>query len=708
MDPDRFTEEKRRGLTIDLGFAWTKLPSGNGVAFVDVPGHVRFLKNMLAGVGAVDACLFVVAATEGWKPQSEEHLRILELLGVDHGVIALTKVGLVDDDDVELARLDITDHVAGTFLDVAEIVAVDPPSGVGLGALRLALDRMLDGTPAAVDRDRPRLWIDRSFAATGAGTVVTGTLTGGGLRVGDELVVLHGRGERTVRVRALQSLGETHDDIGPGNRTAVNLAGVHHDEVARGDALVRPGQWHRTRTFDASLHVLASVDHDVSRRGAFVAYIGSGEYAVRVRVLGPGTLGPGDDGFARLHLSSALPLTPGDRYVLRESGRSETVGGGEILDVDPVVRAARAHPDRSRGPGGGRAGLGHGDRARTADRRAPRRVGWSLGRRRGRARAPPAMALSTRIEDAGVLGLDIATLDERDRAVLDVLAASGDVAVAGGRAVRAGAADPLAGHPYVAALEAQPFRPPSPAEFGVDPVELRELVRRGLVVEQDGVWFAPAAIDEAARSVAAMLADTPDGVAVADVRAHLGTTRKWAVPLLTILDSRGITRRRGDLRIAGPRLPGVELIVVARTQRNALVALQRPRWARSCLRSTSFSPPQMPCGSLILMAYSRQGWRTGQVVQMALARPSRSSFSSLRSKCDGGKKTTACGPRHAALTCQASSVRSALIPRPPSDCEATLQPCKIRQIKGEFRRSTRRHERDEIAGHDGCDERRSR
>jgi selenocysteine-specific elongation factor len=554
MDPDRFTEEKQRGLTIDLGFAWTTLPSGSGVAFVDVPGHVRFLKNMLAGVGGVDACLFVVAATEGWKPQSEEHLRILELLGVSHGVIALTKVGLVDDDHVELARLDVTDHVAGTFLDVAEIVAVDPPSGVGLGALRLALDRMLDGTPAALDRDRPRLWIDRSFAAAGAGTVVTGTLTGGSLRVSDELVASNGRGEHAVRVRGLQSLGKAHDSIGPGNRTAVNLAGVHHDEIDRGDALVRPGQWHRTRTFDASLHVLASLDHEVSRRGAFVAYIGSGEHAVRVRILGPGTLGPGDDGFARLHLSNALPLTPGDRYVLRESGRSETVGGGEILDVDPVVRAARAHPDRS-------VERVVAERGWITVTELERLTGEHREATAGRWVVDPG-ALSAaresvvaRIEAAAVLGLDIATLDERDRAVLDALTRDGDVAVAGGRAVRAGSADPLAGHPYVAALEAAPFRPPSATEFGVDPVELRELVRRGLVVEQDGVWFAPSAVDDAAQAVATMLATTPDGVAVADVRAHLGTTRKWAVPLLTILDGRGITRRRGDLRIAGPRLP---------------------------------------------------------------------------------------------------------------------------------------------------------
>jgi selenocysteine-specific elongation factor len=556
MDPDRFTEEKRRGLTIDLGFAWTELPSGNGIAFVDVPGHVRFLKNMLAGVGAVDACLFVVAATEGWKPQSEEHLRILELLGVRHGVIALTKVGLVDDEYIELARLDITDHVAGTFLDVAEIVAVDAPTGVGLATLRLALDRMLDATPAATDRDRPRLWVDRSFAAAGAGTVVTGTLAGGEIRVGDELVVVQGRGRHEVRVRGLQSLGQSHEAIGPGNRAAVNLTGVHHDEIGRGDALVRPGQWHRTTMFDATLHVLESLDHEVSRRGAYVAYIGSGEHAVRLRILEAGTLEPGHDGLVRLHVSNPMPLTPGDRYVLRESGRAETVGGGEVLDVDPIVRAARARPDRSVDRVVAERGwITVGDLERLTGERRDATVGsWVVD---PGALATTAENVMDRIEAAGVLGLDVATLDDRERAVLDLLARDEKASVAGGRAVRAGTSDPLAGHPFIAALEAAPFRPPPPAEFGVEPVELRELVRRGLVVEQDGVWFAPSAIEDAARSVASMLEATPKGVAVADVRARLGTTRKWAVPLLTVLDSRGVTRRRGDLRIAGPRLPDV-------------------------------------------------------------------------------------------------------------------------------------------------------
>src|SRR3954447_24613879 len=304
-DPDRFAEEKARGLTIDLGFAFTTLPSGSEVAFVDVPGHVRFIKNMLAGVGAVDACLFVVAASVGWQPQCEEPLRIVDLPGIRHGLIALTKVGLVDDDVRQLAALDVGEHVAGTFLAGARVVEVDAVAGIGVDALREALDELLATTPTAVDRNRPRLWVDRVFAAKGSGTVVTGTLAGGGLAVDDELVVLPTMAK--VRVRGLQSLQRQRETVEPGSRVAVNISGVSHDELARGHALVRPGQWRPTRTFDAALQVLDGLDHPVSRRGAYQAYLGSGEHAVRLRVLGKEAIDPGQTGAVRLHLPVTVP-----------------------------------------------------------------------------------------------------------------------------------------------------------------------------------------------------------------------------------------------------------------------------------------------------------------------------------------------------------------------------------------------------------------
>ena len=534
IDPDRWAEEKRRGLTIDLGFAWCTLPGAGDVAFVDVPGHVRFISNMLAGVGAVDACLFVVAATEGWKPQSEEHLRILDLLGVGSGVVALTMATLVDDDALELARLEIAERMAGTFLAGAEIVAVDAPGGVGIDTLAAAIDRVTASATDPDDRGRPRLWIDRAFAARGAGTVVTGTLTGGSLTVGDELLVEPGAA--SVRVRALQSHEQAHEQIGPGRRVAVNLAGIAHREVERGNALVRAGQWFNATRIDCELRVVPGLTHDVSRRGAYHAHIGSGEYAVKLRLL--------DNGAARLHLPVALPLVAGDRYVLRESGRGETVGGGAILDVAPVLPASKARPDRSIARVVVERGwTAVGDLERITGERVEPNVGeWVV--------SSAALAEATaRVRAA--LPLDVAALDRRDAAVLATL---DDVVIERGRAELISAPQQdWAAHPYLEALAASPFAPPEAA--GMDRGALRELVRRGLVVERDGSYFAASAIEEAARRIARLLAASPDGVTVAAVRDALGSTRKHVLPLLAHLDATGVTRRRGDLRLGGPRLP---------------------------------------------------------------------------------------------------------------------------------------------------------
>ena len=546
-DPDRFEEEKRRGLTIDLGFAHTTLPSGAGVSFVDVPGHVRFLRNMLAGVGGVDACLFVVAATEGWKPQSEEHLRILELLGLRHGVIAMTKRGLVDDEWAEIAQLEIADHVVGTFLDGAPIVAIDSLTGDGLDELRAALDRLVTETPESVDRGRPRLWIDRVFAAKGSGTVVTGTLTGGRFRRDDDVVVEPGG--HTARIRSIQTLGTAVDEIGAGNRVALNLNGVGHDEIGRGDAVVPPGRWRTTDRFDASLDVLASLDHEVSRRGAYAAYIGSRELPVKMRVLGSEALAPGTTGAVRLFLPVALALLPGDRYVLRESGRDETVGGGEILDVDPQVRASKAAPDRSIDRVVAERGwVDVADlELLTGERVAPSVGRWvttSAELDATRAR------LAAAVVDAGELGLDLATLAPPERAVVESL---DGVTVEAGRARPADAVDPFEDHPLAATILEGGFAPEVPPD--ADRGTVRELTRRGILVERDKVLFHRDTLDAAARVAAELLAASPDGFTVAEFRDRTGASRKFALPLVAELDARGVTRRRDDLRIAGPRLP---------------------------------------------------------------------------------------------------------------------------------------------------------
>jgi selenocysteine-specific elongation factor len=555
-DPDRLAEEKRRGLTIDLGFGAATLPSGQEAAFVDVPGHARFIKNMLAGVGATDACVFVVAANEGWQPQSEEHLRILELLGLRHGMVALTKVALAGEELATLAEMEVVEHVTGTFLDGAPIVPVDVVEGVGVSGesgLPSVLDRVLAETPGATDVGRPRLWVDRSFAMRGSGTVVTGSLTGGPIASGDHLVLRPS--DTQVRVRALQSHGRELDLAGPGRRLAVNLAGVAHSEVARGEALVRGPQWHRAKVIDASLTVLDSVEREITRRGAYLAYFGSGEHPVRLRTVGgQRSVPPGETGWVRLWLPVPLPLVPGDRFILRDAGPQQTIGGGEVLDVAPWRPASRARPSRSTERVISERGwVDVEDLARLTGKEVTATFGhwvaspaqlaeWSAG-------------LRARVETAGPMGLDVAALDERQRHVLatldGVVTEHGRARVA--RSDGGSEAEDLSAHPFLLRLRAEPFSPPAPE--AADRAYLRALERHGLAFERDGVWFAASALDQASAVLWDLLDDHPEGVSVSDVRSALGTSRKYAMPLLAHMDATGMTRRRGDLRVAGPRLP---------------------------------------------------------------------------------------------------------------------------------------------------------
>lgn len=551
IHPDRWEEEKRRGLTIDLGFAHTTLPSGEELSIVDVPGHVRFLRNMLAGVGGVDACVFVVAATEGWKPQSEEHLRILEMVGVTHGVIAMTKADLVDDDWRILQEMDIRERLSGTFLEHEPIVAVSSTTGAGLDTLVAELESLVRRSPSAMDRSRPRLWIDRVFAAKGSGTVVTGTLTGGPLHADQTVTIL---GERTheARIRGIQVHGQKVETIAPGHRVALNLAGVEHQQLRRGDAVVDAPQWRPTTRIDVSLTVLAALDHRVSRRGAYTLHAGAGEHPARLRVLGPESIGPGESGLVRLHVTTPLPLVRGDRFVLRESGRDETVGGGVVLDVVPVRPASKASPDMSVDRVVAEHGwiTAHDLWALTDERREPTIGPWVVD---PAARALTEERLRSLVSGADpALGLDVAALDERERALLPLLAG---VAVVDGRARSAEVRDPLADHPLLARLEAAGVQPPDVTD--VDKAQVRALVRKGLLVERDGILFHPSAIDAAALTAARLLA-TSDGFTVSDFREALGITRKHALPLANELDARGITRRRDDVRIGGPRLPTLD------------------------------------------------------------------------------------------------------------------------------------------------------
>ncbi len=555
-DPDRWEAEKTRGMTIDLGFASTTLPSGEEIGFVDVPGHGRFLKNMLAGVSEVDACLFVVAATEGWMAQSEEHLRILELFGLTRGLVALTKVGLVDDEVLELASLEVAEQLEGTFLAQAEMISVDVPGGVGLDALRAALDRLVDATPAAGDRGRPRLWIDRSFPVRGAGTVITGTLGGGQVAVGDELLVAPA--SHPVRVRGLQTHYRSVSSAEPGRRLAVNLGGVNHQQVGRGHAMVRPGQWQLTRTVDASLQVLPSVGSPLGSRGAFAMYVGSGDFPVRLRVLGqrqgaPG-IEPGQEGLVRLWLHGAVPvpLLPGDRYILRELGRGELMGGGVVLDVEPLLPASRANPSRSVERVVAERGwvdVDHLERL-TGQRVVPTAGHWVIDPSR-------AEAIEERLRAgcaaAGSAGVDLAGLTGVERAMLSAGVAG--LAVVDNRVFAESELDADLGDHAAQVLGTLERHGLSPPDLPLsDRGALRELEHRGLACQVGPLWLASSAVEEAVGVMARLLKSEPEGFTVSEARQALGISRKYALPLLTYFDATGITRRQGDRRVAGARL----------------------------------------------------------------------------------------------------------------------------------------------------------
>jgi selenocysteine-specific elongation factor len=331
IDPDRLAEEKERGMTIDLGFAWLKLPDGREVSIVDVPGHESFIKNMLAGVGGIDAALLVVAADEGVMPQTREHLAILDLLHVSRGIVALTKVDLVDEEWLELVRDEVTDLLKPTTLAGSLLLPVSAQTGQGLPELLNALARLLD--EARQNIGRPRLPIDRVFTLTGFGTIVTGTLLDGKFTVGQEVELLP-QGIKS-RIRSLQTHKQQVDVAYPGNRVAMNLPNVQRTELERGTVAAVPGQMRTTMLFDARIQLLADAARPLAHNTLVDFYSGSQEMPARVRLLDCEELQPGKSAWVQLRLSRPAVIARRDRFILRIPSPSTTIGGGEILDIQP-------------------------------------------------------------------------------------------------------------------------------------------------------------------------------------------------------------------------------------------------------------------------------------------------------------------------------------------------------------------------------------
>jgi len=597
IDPDRLEEEKRRGMTIDLGFAYLQLPSGRRVGIVDVPGHQRFLKNMLAGVHGMDAVLLVIAADEGPMPQTREHLAIIDLLEIDRGLVVLTKVDLVAEDWLKLVREDVTGLLRGTSLQRAPIISVSSATGQGLDQLRAALDAELAEATPRPDVGRPRLPVDRSFAMSGFGTVVTGTLVGGALRQGAELAVLPA-GKR-VRIRGLQQHNQSVEEARPGSRTAVNLSGLTHSQVRRGYVLAVPGTLAGSRRLDARLVVLPDAGQPLRHRQQLLMYHETAEVMVELSLLEAEELQPGQTALAQLFAAGPVVAMDGDRFILRVPSPPATVAGGLIIDraprrhrrrdpavledlalrehADPataVVLELGKHPwglpdaelaDRLALPAAGLADV-IGPLAQAG---AVRRLGniwmtrarWDavVSRVTGVLRtyhlAHPLRRGMPREEMRSRGGIPADVYGGALAALIDdgiVTERAGEVAAAGhAQGLRPEQEAAVGG--FVAELELQPFNPPPPTDLmrrhSLAPALLEYLVAEGRVVRvNDDTVFARSAYDDAVSRLRAHLTEHRT-LTVAAARDLLGSSRRYVLPLLEWLDAQKITRRVGDDRI---------------------------------------------------------------------------------------------------------------------------------------------------------------
>ncbi len=338
--PDRLKEEKERQMTIDLGFGWITLPKTGQVGIVDVPGHRDFIENMLAGVGGIDAAILVIAADEGVMPQTREHLSILDILQVHTGVVALTKIDLIPDQDwLDLVEADIRSVLLGTILQDVPIHRVSSRTGQGLPGFIQALDDLLQDQPARPDLGRPRLPVDRVFTMPGFGTVVTGTLSDGSLSTGDPIQLLPS--EMTGRIRGLQAHNQKEETALPGSRTAINITGLDVSQVRRGEVVTHPGQYVPTQRLDVLFRLLPDVSSPLRHHTEVKFFIGTSETVADVRLIGTETLAPGEQAWLQLNLHAPVVALRGDRYILRRPSPGETLGGGIVVDPHPKKRHKR-------------------------------------------------------------------------------------------------------------------------------------------------------------------------------------------------------------------------------------------------------------------------------------------------------------------------------------------------------------------------------
>ncbi len=590
IDPDRLREEKERGMTIDLGFAWLKLPNGQEVGIVDVPGHERFIKNMLAGVGGIDIALLVVAADEGIMPQTREHVAILDLLGVRRSIVIITKKDLVDEELLDVVRLELEALLEGTSLYGSPVVAVSVITGEGLAELLAVIERVLQSAEPRKDLGRPRLLIDRVFAIAGSGTVVTGTLIDGSFRVGDEAEI-QPSGLKT-RIRALQTHKTRIEVAAPGARVAANLVGLATSQIERGNVLTSPGWLVPAARVDVKLRLLKEVRNPLSHGAVVSFFAGSDEALVRVHLLDREKLEPGDTAYAQLTLFKPMVLLKGDRFIVRSP--VATLGGGQI--VDPYATRHRRFRRsvvenlkiRSEGKieeilmatlevnqplsveqlsvkcnlsasevaevmerlslagkvvsvGSQKDTLlftaeGWGGFVRKASaileqyhRRFPTRPGMPKGELNSRLQLTSHSPALSRLFEDGVL-IDEGTFVHLPGHTIQ-LSEQQQKEIAG----------------FLQALDENPYSPPSDVAISNDLLGLL-LEQRRVVKVAEGIIFSAKAYDEMVSKVVTYIKERGK-VTVAEVRDILNTSRKYALALLEHMDDSKITRRIGDARI---------------------------------------------------------------------------------------------------------------------------------------------------------------
>ena len=598
VDTDRLPEEKRRGITIDLGFASldTHLPDGLPlrISFVDVPGHALFIRNMLAGAGCVPAVMMVIAADEGVMPQTREHLAICAMLGISDGFTVISKADLMSATQLDQVRNQIKEFLGGTFLGETPVVAASARNGLGLGAIRAELSKLATRAKAAESSRPMRLPIDRVFVKKGFGTVVTGTLLSGEIRVGENLVLEPGA--RSVRVRGLQTHGESEEVAQAGSRTAVNLSGVDVAEVSRGQTLVVAGELTATDVVDVEITLLEDAP-GLKQRARVHLHAFTSEVMASVSLYGNETMKPGTTRLARLRLSGPIVLAPGDRFVLRQPLPAGTIGGGRVLDVNPLANARRAVTQKwleriapaapaqrldlrveRRGSEGIRAdvlaremGLNveavreiAGDRLNAGELIVADEVLVSPA-----AYSGAIDSVLNRLKSAGAGGLkrsvlrSEAGLDESVfSSVLERIVADKEARVSGEVVTIAGAAPAISGSDaeklnsviaiYRSAGLAAPSVREAAQQLRIGEAEIRRLItllirdKTLLRMGSDDAFVHAGALRELAGRLSAMKGKTID---VAAFKALTGLTRKHAIPLLEYLDRERITRKQGDVRI---------------------------------------------------------------------------------------------------------------------------------------------------------------